>query len=65
MIGCVLPKSLDIVGAISSSGEVAEIELDLVPALIESHGHRADEWLDTRCALIVGGSESSSHVLII
>lgn len=33
---------------ISTTGEVRKVELDLVPALIKSHGHCADEGLDSR-----------------
>lgn len=32
---------------VSSPSEVRKIELDLVPALIQAHGHRANEWLDS------------------
>ena len=37
------PKSLNVVGPVSSPGEVGEIELDLVPPIVKSHGHGADE----------------------
>ena len=42
-----LPEGLDVVGTVCSSGEIRQVELNLVPALIESHRHGADEWLDT------------------
>lgn len=58
-------ESLNIISSIRSSGEIAEIELDLVPSLIKPHGHGADEWLDSGGGLIVGSSKSSSYVLII
>ena len=60
-----LPERLNIVCTISSSCEIGQVELNLIPALIESHRHRADEGLDTRGGLIVGGSESTAHILII
>ena len=60
-----LPEGLNIVGTVSSSGEIRQVELDLIPALIESHGHCADERLDTSGRLIVGSSESTTHVLVI
>ena len=60
-----LPESLDVVGAVRSPGEVAEVELDLVPALVQSHGHRADEGLDPRRALVVRRAEPSAHVLVV
>jgi hypothetical protein len=37
----------------------------LIPSLIESHGHGADEGLDPRGGLIIGGPESPAHVLIV
>ncbi len=58
-------KGLDIVGAVGAAGEVREVELDLVPALVESHGHSADERLDTGGGLIVRSAESSAHVLVV
>ena len=38
---------------ICSSCEVRKIELDLIPAFVQSHGHCADEWLDSCCRLHV------------
>ena len=60
-----LPERLDIVGTIGSSCEIGQVELNLIPALIESHGHCADEGLDTRGGLVVRGAESTAHVLVI
>ena len=60
-----LPEGLNIVGTVSSSGEIRQVELNLIPALIKSHRHGADERLDTSCRLIVGSSESTTHVLVI
>jgi hypothetical protein len=39
--------------------------LDLVPAVIEAHGHGADEGLDARVALVVACTEAPPHVLVI
>jgi hypothetical protein len=61
----VLPEGLNVVGTVSSAGEIGQVELDLVPALIKSHGHGADERLDTGGGLVVGGSESTAHALVI
>ena len=58
-------KGLYVVSTISSSGEIRQVELNLIPSLIKSHGHCANEWLDSCSRLIVGGSESSSNTLII
>ena len=60
-----LPEGLDIVGTVGSSGEIRQVELNLIPALIESHGHGANEGLDSSGRLVVGGSESTAHVLVI
>ena len=34
-----------VVCSVCAPGKVSQVELDLVPAVVESHGHRADEWL--------------------
>ena len=60
-----LPKSLNVVSTVGSSGEIRQVELNLIPALIESHGHGANERLDTSGGLVVGGTESATHVLVI
>ena len=60
-----LPEGLDVVGTVGSSGEIGQVKLNLIPALVESHGHGADEWLDTGGGLVVGGSESATHVLVV
>jgi hypothetical protein len=59
------PQGLNVVGTVGSSSEIRQIELNLVPALVQSHGHSTDEGLHTRRGLVVGGSESSTDVLII
>jgi len=58
-------QGLDVVGSVGSSGEVGQVELDLVPSLVQSHGHRADEWLDSGGRLVVGGSESPPDALVV
>ena len=54
-----------VVSTIGPSGEIRQVELNLIPALIKSHGHCANEWLDSGSGLIVGGSESTSNALVI
>ena len=54
-----------VVGTVGPSGEIRQVELNLIPALIKSHGHCANEWLDSGSGLIVGGSESTSNALVI
>ena len=46
-------------------GEVRQVELYLVPALVQSHRHRADERLHPGGGLVVAGSEPSPHVLVV
>ena len=58
-------EGLYIVGTISSSGEIRQVELNLIPAFIESHGHGTDEGLDSGCGLVVGGSEPTSNTLVV
>ena len=41
-------ERLDVVGTVRAAREVAQVELDLVPALVQAHRHRADERLDPR-----------------
>ena len=60
-----LPKGLNVVGTVSTTGEIGQVELNLIPALIKSHWHCANEWLDSGSGLIVGGSESTSNALVI
>ena len=58
-------QGLNVVGTVGTTGEVRQVELNLIPTFIKSHGHGANEWLNTGGALIVGGAESSSYVLVI
>merc|ERR1740139_895248 len=56
-------KGLNIVGTVSTTGEIGQVELDLIPAFIKSHGHSANKGLYTGGRLVVGGSESTTQVL--
>ena len=58
-------KGLYVIGTVSSPCEIGQVELNLIPALIQSHGHCTNERLYSGGRLIVGGSESSSYALII
>lgn len=58
-------KGLYVVAPIGSPREVREVELNLIPALIQSHGHSADEWLDPGGGLVVAGPESPPDILIV
>jgi len=58
-------QGLDVVGTVGTSREIGQVELDLVPAFIETHGHGTDERLNTGGRLIVRCAEPTSNVLII
>ena len=42
-------QCLDVVSTVCTAGKIGQVELDLVPAFIETHGHRADEGLYSCC----------------
>ena len=58
-------EGLDVVGAIGTAREVRQVELNLVPAIVQPHGHGANERLHSRRALVIAGPESPPHVLVI
>ena len=58
-------QGLNVVAAVGSAREVGKVELDLVPALVQAHRHGADEWFYAGGRLVVRGSESAAHVLVV
>jgi len=58
-------QSFYIVATVSPTGEIRQIELNLIPSLIQPHWHGADKWFNPCGWLIIGGTETSSNVLII
>ena len=58
-------QGLNVIGSVGSASKVTQVELNLIPALIESHRHGADERLHSGRALVVRGTESASNVLVI
>merc|ERR1712139_96432 len=46
-------QRLDVVRAISTARKVRQIELDLVPPLVQTHRHCADKRLHARRALVI------------
>jgi len=58
-------ERFDVVGAVGSPREIGEIELNLIPAVVESHGHGANEGLHSRRRLIIARPKSTPHVLVI
>ena len=47
------------------SCEIRKVELDLVPALVKTHRHCADEGLHPCGALVIACTEASPHVLVV
>ncbi len=58
-------ERFDVVGAVGASSEVGQVELNLIPAVVESHGHGANEGLDSRGTLVVARPEATAHVLVV
>ena len=59
------PSGSNIVASIGPPCEIWQIELDLIPPLVQPHGHSADEWLHPCRRLVVRGSKSPSDILVI
>ncbi len=59
------PESLDIIGAISSPCKIRQIELNLVPSLVQLHRHRANKRFDSGRRLVVGSPEPSPDIFVI
>lgn len=58
-------QGLNVVCAVGPPGEVRQVELNLVPAVIQPHGHGADEGLDPGGALVVTCSEAPADIFVI
>ena len=58
-------QSLNVVGTVRPSREIGQVELNLVPALVETHGHRTNERLHSRRGLVVGCSKPTADILIV
>jgi len=58
-------ERLDVVRSVRTSGEVRQIELNLIPTFVETHGHGADKGLHARGGLVVGGAETSADTLVV
>ena len=59
------PQRLHVVGAVRPPGEVRQVELDLVPALVQPHRHRADKRLHPGRGLQVQMSSKFRELNII
>ena len=58
-------EGFNVVATIGPASEVWQVELDLIPSLIEPHGHGADEGLDPGRRLVVRSPKSSANVFVI
>lgn len=59
------PQSLNVVTAICSSGKIWQVELNLVPPLVQSHWHGTNERFYSCSGLVVWSSEPSSDIFVI
>jgi len=59
------PRGFDIAGPISPPSKVAQVDLNLIPAIIQAQRHGAVEGTDPSAGLEVAGAESPPEVLII
>ena len=58
-------QSLYVVGTVGPSGEIRQVELNLIPSLVEPHWHGTNKRLNPGRRLVVWGAESSSYTLVI
>ena len=54
-------QCLYVVRAVSAAGKVREVELDLIPSFVQSHGHCANERLDTSGGLWWGEASAGGR----
>ena len=59
------PNGFHIVRSICPTCEIRQIELNLVPPFIQTHWHCTNEWLYSRCGLIVRSSKPPLYTFII
>lgn len=58
-------KGLNVIWSIGSPCEIGKVELNLVPAFIQPHGHCAYKRFHSCCWLIIWSSESTPHILVV
>jgi hypothetical protein len=58
-------QCFDVVATIGSSGEIRQVELNLIPPLVQPHRHGTDERLHAGGRLVVGSSEPSAHIFVV
>ena len=58
-------QRLDVIRSIRPPGEVRQVELNLIPPVVQPHGHGADERLHPCCALVVTRPKTTPDIFII
>lgn len=59
------PQRFYVVCPVGTTCEIGQVELNLIPSLIQSHGHGANEWLYPRSRLVIAGPKATSYVFIV
>lgn len=58
-------QGFNIVCSICSPCEIWQVELNLIPAIIQPHWHGTDEWLDSCGTLVIASSKSPPDIFVI
>ena len=58
-------KCLNVVRSVRTTREIGQVELNLVPIRVQTHGHGTNEGLHTRRRLVVGRTETTADPSII
>lgn len=54
-----------VVGPVGTASEIGQVELNLIPSFVQSHGHGADEWFYPRSRLVIASPKAPPHVFIV
>lgn len=60
-----IPRKCLLFLTVGSPREVREVELNLVPTLVETHGHGANEGLHPCRGLVVGRPKATTNILVV
>ena len=58
-------QGFNVVRSVGSPCEITQVELNLVPAFVQTHGHCANEGLHTGGALVVACPKASADILVV
>lgn len=58
-------EGFNVICSIGSPGEIWQVELNLIPTIIKSHGHSTYKWFYSSCTLVVASSEPSSNIFVV